>query len=63
MKKVSTRWVPKLLTPIERANHVYCCQELLRKSEVQPDSYFHRIVTDDEIWVYYCDSLSQQEAR
>ena len=24
MKKVSTRWVPKLLTPIQRANRVYC---------------------------------------
>ena len=29
MKKVSTRWVSKLLTPIQRANHVDCCQELL----------------------------------
>ena len=24
MKKVCTRWVPKLLTPIQRANRVYC---------------------------------------
>ena len=29
MKKVSTRWVPKLLTPIQRTNRVDCCQELL----------------------------------
>ena len=27
MKKVSTRWVPKLLTSIQRAKHVDCCQE------------------------------------
>ena len=30
MKKVCTRWVPKLLTPIQRANRVDCCQELLQ---------------------------------
>ena len=29
MKKVCTRWIPKLLTPIQRANRVDCCQELL----------------------------------
>ena len=29
MKKVYTRWVKKLLTPIQRANRVDCCQELL----------------------------------
>ena len=25
MKKVSTRWVPRLLTPIQRANRMDCC--------------------------------------
>ena len=34
MKKVCTRWVLKLLTPIQRANSVDCCQELLQQSEV-----------------------------
>ena len=29
MKKVCTRCVPKLLTSIQRANRVNCCQELL----------------------------------
>ena len=34
MKKVCTRWVPKLLTPIQRGNCMDCCQELLEESEV-----------------------------
>ena len=38
MKKVCTRWVPKLLTPIQRANRVDCCQELLQESEVNSDN-------------------------
>ena len=52
MKKVSTRWVPGLLIPI---------QQLSQESKVNPDNYLDRIVTDDEIWVYCYDPLSQQE--
>ena len=63
MKKASTRWVPKLLTPIQRANRLDCCQELLQESEVNPDNYFHRIVTGDETWIYYGEPLSEQEDR
>ena len=63
MKKVFTRWVPKLLTPIQRANRVDCCQELLQQSEVNPDNFFHSIVTDDESWIHYYDPLSQLEAK
>ena len=51
--KVSTRWVPKLLTFIQRANGVDCCQELLQESEVNSDNYFDRFVTGDGTWVYY----------
>ena len=49
MKKVSTRWIPKFLTPIQLANRVNCCQELLQESKVNLDNYFDRIVTGDEI--------------
>ena len=63
MKKVSTRWVRKFLTPIQYANRVDCCQELLQESEVNSDNYFHSIVVDDETWLYYYDLLSQQEVK
>ena len=53
MKKISTRRVPKLLIPIQCANRLDCCQELLQVSEVNPDNNFARIVIGDEIWVYY----------
>ena len=48
MKKVCTRWVPKLLTPIHRANRVDCCQELLQEREVNLAKFFDCIVTGDE---------------
>ena len=48
IKKVCKRWVPKLLTPIQRANRVDCCQELLQQSEVNPAKFFSCIVAGDE---------------
>ena len=45
MKKVCTQWMLKLLTPIQHANRVDCCQELLQQSEVNPDSFFHSIMS------------------
>ena len=63
MKKASTRWVPKLLTSIQRDEHMDCCQEFLQENEINLDNYFDPIVTGDKIWVYYYDPLSQQEVK
>ena len=63
MKKVCTEWVPKLLTPIQRANSVGYCQELLQQSEVNPAKVFDCIVTGDESRIHHYDRLSQLEAK
>ena len=62
-KKVSTRWVSKLLSPIRHGNLLDCCQALLQEGKVNPDNYFDCIITGDETRVYYYDPLSQQEAK
>ena len=63
MKKVCRRWVLTLLTPIQHANRVDCCQELLQGSEINPVKFFDCIVTSDESWIHHYDSLSQLEAK
>ena len=63
MKKVCTWWVPKLLTPIQRANHVDCYQELLHESKVNPANFFHSIVTGDESWIHHYAPLSGWKPR
>ena len=63
MKKVCTRWVKKLLTPIQRTNRVDCCQELLQQSKVNLAKFFDSIVTGDEFWIHHYDALSQLEAK
>ena len=61
--KVCTPWVPKLLTPLQRANRVECYKELPNESEADPTNFLGRIVTGDESWVYHYDPLSQLEAK
>ena len=63
MKKVCTRWVPKLLTPIQRANRVDCCQELLQQSEVNPGKFSDCVVIGDEFWIHHYDPLCRLEAK
>ena len=50
-------------TPIQRANRVDCCQELLQESKVNPDNFFDCIVTGDESWIHHYNPLSQLEAK
>ena len=63
MKKVCARWVPKLFTPIQPANRVDCCQELLQESEVNPAKLSDCIVIGDKFWIHHYDPLSQLEAK
>ena len=63
MKKVCTWWIKKLFTPIQRAFHVNCCQELLRQSEVNLATFFDCIVTGNESWIHHDDPLRQLEAK
>ena len=48
MKKVCTQRILKLMTPIQRASRVDCCQELLQQSEVNPVKFSNCVVTGDE---------------
>ena len=52
MKKVCTRWVPKL----QRANRVDCGEELLKNCNQDSTGFFDRIVTEDEIWIHQHES-------
>ena len=63
MKKICTRWILILLTPIQPANRVDCCQDLWQQSEVNLAKFFDCIVTGDESWIHHYDPLSQLEAK
>ncbi|KAJ4434985.1 hypothetical protein ANN_23557 [Periplaneta americana] len=59
IRRVSAKFVPRLLTDDQRENRVRVCRDLM--SEVQNDSNFlKKIVTGDESWCYGYDPESKQ---
>ncbi|PNF23785.1 hypothetical protein B7P43_G16799 [Cryptotermes secundus] len=61
MRRVSAKFVPRLLGDDQRENRVNVCRDL--KSEVQNDPEFlKRIVTGDESWCYGYDPESKQSS-
>ncbi|GFR72789.1 transposase [Elysia marginata] len=53
LKKVSTRWVTRLLTTDQKQERVNCCKHL--RQEANDAFFFRRIVTMDETWIYQFD--------
>ena len=48
MKKVCTKWAPKLLTLSQRVNRIDCYEEFLYNCNQAPTEYFGRIVTGNK---------------
>jgi histone-lysine N-methyltransferase SETMAR len=62
MNKVSARWVPKLLSVVQKQRRVECCTEFLTLCEGQEKEVIESIVTGDETVVLYHDPLSKGES-
>jgi len=62
MSKVCARWVPRMLTPFQKADRVDICKELLSWYERDVDDFCARIVTGDETWLHHWDPESKQES-
>jgi len=62
MSKVSSRWVPRMLTAEMKATRVDTCRELLDWHRSDPENFFSRVVTGDETWLHHWDPESKQES-
>lgn len=62
LSKVSSRWVPRMLTPEMKRTRVDACRELLDWYTTNPDNFFSRIVTGDETWLHHWDPETKQES-
>lgn len=62
MKKVSARWVPKLLSDEERETRVRCSSAFLERYEAEGDAFLDRIVTTDETWLHYFDPETKAQS-
>lgn len=61
MRKVSARWVPKLLSPGQKQNRVDVCNENLDLLN-EKWNLLHTLVTRDDTWVYYYDPETKQQS-
>ena len=63
MNKLATRWVPRFLTPTQKADRAETCRENLALLQEERAEFLDSIVTGDESWCYHYDPLNPQEAR
>ncbi|GBP26582.1 Putative uncharacterized protein FLJ37770 [Eumeta japonica] len=51
MRKISARWVPKMLTPFDKQRRLQTSKDFLELVGDNIDEIYNRIVTVDETWV------------
>lgn len=62
MSKVSARWVPRILTPLQKQQRVECSRAFLDLCNEDKDGVLSRIVTGDETWVHHYEPESKQDS-
>ncbi|GBP95891.1 Histone-lysine N-methyltransferase SETMAR [Eumeta japonica] len=62
MRKISARWVPKMLTPFDKQRRLQTSKDFLELVGDNIDEIWDRIVTVDETWVRQYDAESKQES-
>ena len=62
MKKLTTKWVPHVLTNAHKSQRIASCKNLLQGYKKQPNSFLKALVTMDESWIYAYDPLTRTEA-
>lgn len=59
-RKVCARWVPRLLTKIQRLGRLEICQRHTARFAKEGDAFLSRIVTCNETWVHHYTPESKQ---
>ena len=63
MRKLSARWVPRLLTIDHKRNRVTVSQECLALFNRNMDEYLRRFVTVDETWIHHNTPETKQQSK
>ena len=63
MRKLTARWVPRLLNEDQKKKRVEICQNLLMKAENALEEFWSRLVTMDETWLPYFMPETKLQSR
>lgn len=61
-KKVSARWVPRMLTQANKDLRLEVSKRNLEKIMHDPDTFYRRFVTMDETWVHHFDPETKKQS-
>jgi hypothetical protein len=50
MRHISAKFLPRLLSNVQKAHHVFVCKELKQQARDSPN-FISNIITGDETWV------------
>ena len=64
MRKLTARWVPRLLSDVHKENRVVACQQLQQMVEDRGEAFWSRIITVDETWFpFYLPETKEQSKQ
>ncbi|XP_044753550.1 histone-lysine N-methyltransferase SETMAR-like [Coccinella septempunctata] len=63
MKKLSTRWVPRLLTVDQKRNRVTTSKECLHLFKANTNQFLRRFVTVDETWIHHYTPETKEQSK
>lgn len=63
MRKLTARWVPRLLSNSQKQDRVAACRELLRMSAQLGESFWSRLITVDETWLPFYLPESKEQSK
>ena len=63
MKKLSARWVPRLLTAENKRNRVVTSKALLEQIRRNPDEFLRRLITVDETWIHHYTPETKEQSK
>ncbi|XP_052818502.1 histone-lysine N-methyltransferase SETMAR-like [Mya arenaria] len=63
MKRVSARWIPRLLTDEHRTKWINASRKFLKRYRREGEAFLNRIITCDETWIYLFDPETNEQSR
>ncbi|XP_054744389.1 uncharacterized protein LOC129248798 [Anastrepha obliqua] len=63
MKKLSARWVPRLLTPLQKMNRMSTSKVGLDMFNRNPSEFLRRFITMDETWIHHYTPESEEQSK
>lgn len=63
MSKVAARWVPKMLSPVQKADRVEISSQNLAIIDNDEKGFYRCLVTVDETWLHHYDPESKQQSK